>query len=321
MKAVQFNLPRIGSVEFRNDVPEPPRGERDVRIRVRKAGICSTDLELARGYMDFRGVPGHEFVGEVIDGPPELLDQRVVGEINCACGQCDLCRAGLRTHCRRRTVLGIFNHSGAFAERIVLPAENCHIVPPEITDEQAVFVEPLAAAAHVLNAAKIDNTSRVTLIGLGRLGNLIAQVLATTGCRLTAVGRNPRSIELCRACGIMAENVHTLAGAMDQDVVIEATGTVEGLQLALRQVRPRGTVVLKSTYAAAPVIDLAPIVIHEIHVVGNRCGDFAPALRLLANGTIRVTPLIDARYPLSQAREALEFAAQPGRFKTILECA
>lgn len=320
MKAVQLNLKHPGSIEVRDDAPEPVRARGDVLIRVRLAGICSTDLELARGYMGFRGIPGHEFVGEVIDGPTTLRGKRVVGEINCACGTCDLCLAGLGTHCRNRTVLGIFNHSGAFAERIALPAENCHVLPPEISDEQAVFVEPLAAAVHVLDAVKIDADTRVTVIGLGRLGNLIAQVLATTGCRLTAAGRNPRSIELCRACGVDADTVCNLTLRMDQDVVIEATGTVEGLKLAMQQVRPCGTIILKSTYAAPPTLDLAPIVIHEIRVIGSRCGAFAPALQMLAAGRIRVNCLIDARYPLSRANEAMEFAAQPGRFKTILEC-
>lgn len=318
MKAVVLNECKPGSIEVRDDVPPPTRRDADALIRVRLAGICSTDLELSRGYMNFRGVPGHEFVGDVIEGPPDLAGRRVVGEINCACGDCDLCRRALPTHCRNRTVLGIYNHPGAFAEKLALPAANCHVVPDAISDEQAVFVEPLAAAIHVLDAAAIDAGTRVALVGLGRLGNLIAQVLAQTGCELLAVGRNPRSLLLCRELGISATSIVDVTPRMDYDVVVEATGTVEGLQTALGLVRPRGAIILKSTYAAPPTIDLAPLVIHEISTVGSRCGAFAPALRVLAEKRVRVEPLIDARYPLSDAPAAFRFAAQPGKFKTLL---
>lgn len=318
MQAVHLNEPTIGAIQVRTDAPVPRPAAGHALIRIRMAGICSTDLELTRGYMNFRGTPGHEFVGDVVEGPATLVGQRVVGEINCPCGDCDMCRRSLPTHCRRRTVLGIFNHPGAFAEFITLPAANCHVLPANITDQHAVFVEPLAAALHVLDAADIRPGTRVALVGLGRLGNLIAQVLQSTGCDLLAIGRNPRSVSLAAQLGIPAVPIDSINPKADHDVVVEATGTVDGLRTALGLVRPRGTIVLKSTYAAPPTIDLAPLVIHEISLIGSRCGPFKPAVEKLAGGVIRLDAIIDARYPLSQASAAFDRAAQPGAFKTLL---
>ncbi|MBL8879434.1 MAG: alcohol dehydrogenase catalytic domain-containing protein [Phycisphaerales bacterium] len=318
MLAVVLNDPSTGAIRVTSDAPLPKRRDGEALIRIRMAGICSTDLELARGYMDFRGTPGHEFVGDVVEGPPALTGKRVVGEINCPCNECDLCRRGLPTHCRRRTVLGILNHAGAFAEFITLPAANCHIVPPSIADEHAVFVEPLAAAIHVLDAVSIGSDSRVALVGLGRLGNLIAQVVAATRCDFVAVGRSPRSLALCEQLGIKSASINAVQATMDYDVVIEATGSADGLQTALGLVRPRGTVVLKSTYATPPTLDLAPLVIHEITIVGNRCGRFAPAIEMLARSDMHLEPMIDARFPLMQAPAAFSRAAQPGAFKILL---
>lgn len=301
------------------DHPTPLPATGEVLVRVRLAGICSTDLEIARGYMRFTGVPGHEFVGVVEQGPEPLPGRRVVAEINCPCGACDLCRRGLANHCPRRTVLGIAGRDGAFAEFLTIPASNCHVVPDHLGDEQAVFVEPLAAAAHVLDAADFGPDTRVAVLGSGRLGLLTARVLAAESCALTVIGRNPATLALCAATGIETCLVGQLPGDAPFDVVVECTGAPAGLRLALELCRPAGTIVLKSTYAQPEPVDLAPIVINEVRVVGSRCGDFARALRLLAEGRVRVDDLVTGRYPLSEGLEALAAAEQPEHIKILLQ--
>lgn len=307
-------------LRIREDVPEPtpPPGEALVRVRV--AGVCNTDLELVRGYYPYTGVPGHEFVGSVEDAPgaAEWTGRRVVGEINAVCGGCATCRAGRPTHCERRTVLGIVNRNGAFASHLALPVANLHEVPDEVPDEIAAFTEPTAAALEIQEQVKIGPGDRVVVVGVGKLGHLVAQTLATTGCELLAVGRSPRPLELLAARGIRT-GIAGDAPERKADVAVECTGNPEGLEIARRAVRPRGTIVLKSTYHGRASVDMAPIVVDEITVVGSRCGPFAPALELLARGAVDPRPLVDERYRLPDAVAAFEHAARPGTLKVLVE--
>jgi len=288
-------------------------------IRVRLSGICGTDLELTRGYYPYTGVLGHEFVGEVVESPDEQwLGRRVVGEINCPCGTCPTCQAGRPTHCDARTVLGIVNRNGVHAEYVSLPLANLHHVPDEVSDDAAVFTEPLAAALEILEQVHIAPTDRVLLVGAGRLGQLVAQVLALTGADLQVVARHTLQRML-----LHARDITTIAEPdieeRSYDLVVEATGSASGLDLARRGLRPRGTLVLKSTYAGEVTLDLAPFVVDEITVVGSRCGPFAPALRLLACGSVDPTALIAERYPLERGVEAMERAGERGVMKVLLE--
>jgi threonine dehydrogenase-like Zn-dependent dehydrogenase len=298
--------------------PEPPPGE--ALIRVRLAGICNTDLELAKGYMQFHGVPGHEFVGVVerTPGAEEWEGRRVVGEINAACGTCSTCQAGRPTHCPHRTTLGISGRNGAFAEYLTLPVRNLHPVPDTVPDEIAVFTEPLAAACEILQQVHIRPTDRAVVLGDGKLGLLCAQVLALTGCDLITVGHHREKLNLLAQQGIPTamEGDPIEAGA---DLVVEATGRPEGYAAARRLVRPRGTIMLKSTYHGSVDADLTMAVVDEITLVGSRCGPFAPALRLLERDIVNVTPLIQARYRLSEALAAFEHAARPGTLKILMD--
>jgi len=316
--ALVVNPGTRGGVEFVRDHPEPSPAAGELTVRVELAGICSTDLEIARGYMDFGGVPGHEFVGTVVAGSDALQGKRVVGEINCVCSACDMCRAGLGTHCRNRTVLGIAGRDGAFAQYLTLPEGNCHVVPDEVGDRQAVFVEPLAAAVQVVKQHPVDADTRVAVVGVGRLGALIAQVLALRGCRLEAIDRSPRALAFAEQRGIRTVHADEVVPQADHDLVVESTGSPAGLDLALRLVRPRGTIVLKSTYAGAAEINLAPIVVNEIRLVGNRCGPFPDALELLRAGQVEVEGLISGEYPLERGVEAFAAAANPQNVKILL---
>jgi threonine dehydrogenase-like Zn-dependent dehydrogenase len=305
-------------VEFRPDYPEPRAAAGEVTVRVHLAGICATDLELARGYMDFAGVLGHEFVGTVTTGPEALLGRRVVAEINCGCGQCPDCQRSLPNHCPHRTVLGIAGRDGVFAESVAVPAGNCHLVPDSVSDQQAVFVEPLAAAAHVLDAAEFAPGVRIAVLGSGRLGLLVAQVLALQPCELVVVGRNPRTLELCERWVIHTARAGDVLAEGPFGVVVDCTGAPDGLRLAQRICRPCGTIVLKSTYAEPAALDLAPLVINEVHLVGSRCGAFPRALRLLAEQRVNVDELVTAVYPLEEGPAALEAAARPENIKVLL---
>ena len=296
--------------------PEPPRGE--ALVRVLRAGICNTDVELTRGYYPFTGIPGHEFVGVVEQGPSALVGRRVVGEINAVCGACGACLAGRRTHCERRTVLGIVSRNGAFAEYLMLPAENLHPVPDAVPTDAAVFTEPLAAALEIQEQIPIGRRDRVLVVGDGKLGQLVAQTLALTGCALLVVGRHDAKLGLLTARGIETGRADR-ATRGEFDVAVECTGDPEGFAVAQSAVRPRGTLVLKSTYAGALTLDAAAVVVNELMLVGSRCGPFAPALRLLAEGRVAVEPLIHARYPLTQAVAAFEHAQRPGVLKVLLD--
>ncbi|MCS7011123.1 MAG: alcohol dehydrogenase catalytic domain-containing protein [Anaerolineales bacterium] len=296
-----------------------PSPDGEALIRICLTGICGTDLELARGYYPFTGIPGHEFVGKVVEAPQvEWIGQRVVGEINAVCGVCEQCRAGRPTHCEQRTVLGIIGRNGTHAEYTRLPLANLHRVPDSIPDEAAVFVEPLAAALEIQQQVQIHPTDRVLLIGAGRLGQLIAQTLALTGCDLRVVARHPRQKDLLHRRGIRLIAEDEILPRR-WDVVVEATGSPSGFDLARRALRPRGTLVLKSTYRGEMTLAWSPFVVDEITIIGSRCGPFEPALRLLEQKEVDPTPLLEKRLPLSQALEAYQAAQQPGTLKIVLE--
>jgi threonine dehydrogenase-like Zn-dependent dehydrogenase len=318
MKAVWLRDGQLAVV----DAPEPSPAAGEAVVRVLLAGVCGTDLELVRGYAAMDGIPGHEFVGRVEAAPEaDWVGRRVVGEINAACGECEACRAGRRSHCERRTVLGIRGRHGAFAERLVLPLANLHAVPERLSDEAAVFTEPLAAALEIQQQVRVDAADRVIVIGDGKLGQLVAQTLSATGCGLTVLGRHATKLGLLAARGIRTAD--TRSGSLPQerraDLVVECTGGAEGLALALRLVRPRGCVVLKSTYHGSVRVDTSALVVDEITLVGSRCGPFGPALERIATGAVEVSPLVQARYRLAYALTAFEHAARPGTLKVLIE--
>jgi len=300
------------------DIPQPNKPN-EALIKIRKAGICSTDLELVKGYYPYTGVIGHEFVGEVVSAPePAWIGQRVVGEINAVCGKCEACLNGRSTHCESRTVLGIANRDGVFAEYTTLPLENLHRVPDSVSDEMAVFTEPLAAALEIQQQIQIKPTDRVLLVGAGRLGQLIAQTLALTGCDLHVLARHPYQQNL-----LTARSIRLIAEAEIQprkwDIVVEATGSPDGFNLARKAIRPRGTLVMKSTYKGDMSVNFSSIVVDEINIVGSRCGPFAPALRLLEKREVDPTVLIAAQYKLGEAVKAFDQAAQSGVLKVLIE--
>lgn len=295
-------------------VPEPPLGE--ALVRVLAAGICNTDLELVRGYYPYTGVLGHEFAGEVVsDGA--LAGKRVVGEINAVCGDCRACRAGRRSHCERRTVLGIVNRHGAFAEYLTLPVGNLHVIPDGVSTEVAVFTEPLAAALEIQEQVAIAPTMRVLVVGDGKLGQLAAQTLALTGCELVVSGRHEAKLDLLRRRGIATAAPDAVSTAAF-DVAVECTGNPQGFAVAQRALRPRGTLVMKSTYADKLTLDASAVVVNELTLIGSRCGPFPKALALLAAGAVDVVPLVTARYPLDRALDAFDHAQRPGALKVLL---
>lgn len=297
--------------------PRPRRGEALIRLLV--AGICNTDLELQRGYFNFEGQPGHEFVGEVVEATDSSwIGRRVVGEINIGCGRCPRCRSGDPRHCPKRTVLGIAGRPGAFAEYFTLPERNLHPVPPRLANEHAVFVEPVAAACEILEQVRIPKGSQVAVLGDGKLGLLIAQVLHAHQLQVHLFGKHPEKLALARRWGIRARPVAQGYPRRAFSWVVEATGSPEGLPAALEMIQPRGTIILKSTLHRPVPLETAKAVVDEITLVGSRCGRFPPAIRLLASGQVHVEPLITARFPLSQAREAFHLAAEPGSLKVLL---
>jgi threonine dehydrogenase-like Zn-dependent dehydrogenase len=310
-------------VKLRQDYPTPVPAAGEALVRVRKAGICNTDLELVKGYAAFRGVLGHEFVGvvEVCPSAPCWEGRRVVGEINAACGACDTCRAGRPTHCASRTALGIRGRDGAFADFLALPVSNLHAVPDSVSDDQSVFVEPLAAALAITDQVHVRPSDRVIALGDGKLGQLLAQVLTLTGCDLTVIGRHEEKLQHLAARGINTCLIDRSSRGPEIlcDVVVEATGTPAGYAAARRLVRPRGTLLLKSTYRDPAKVDLTQIVVDEVRVIGSRCGPLAPALRLLAQGLVSVEALIQARYSLDQGEQALKQAATKGILKVVIE--
>jgi threonine dehydrogenase-like Zn-dependent dehydrogenase len=287
-------------------------------VRTSLAGICNTDLEIVRGYAAFEGVLGHEFVGTVDSAEDRsLVGQRVVGVINASCGVCPTCLAGRASHCPNRTTLGIHSRDGVLADYFCLPVRNLHRVPTTLPDEVAVFAEPLAAACQVLEQVHVRPTDRVLVIGDGKLGLLVAQVVALSGCDLTAIGRHPEKLAILSARGIRTQlDGDSIEGGAD--LIVECTGQPGGFLRARQLLRPRGTLVLKSTYHGLVQADLSGLVVDEITVVGSRCGPFAPAIRLLSQGLVDVLSLVEAEYPLDEALAAFEHAARRGALKVLV---
>jgi threonine dehydrogenase-like Zn-dependent dehydrogenase len=308
-----------GGARFEPARRRPVAASGEALVRVLMAGICATDLELIKGYAAFRGVLGHEFVGRVEEcAAAGWTGRRVVATINVGCRHCPECREHGPEHCPTRTVVGIVGRDGVFADYLCVPVANLLPVPEGLADEEAVFTEPLAAALRITEQLAVPRSGRVAVVGPGRLGLLIAQVLAQTNDGVVVIGRRERSLELPRELGFEAR-LATAAGGDCWDVVVEATGNAAGLATSLDMVRPRGTLVLKSTFAGAQPVDLTKLVVGEVTVLGSRCGPFAPALELLAGGAVRVRPLIEAVYGLTDALAALEHAARPGVRKILLQ--
>ncbi|HAX76062.1 MAG TPA: alcohol dehydrogenase [Cyanobacteria bacterium UBA11372] len=315
MKAIWLENNQL---QLRTDVPIPEVPSGEALVRVVRAGICNTDLELIRGYYPYTGILGHEFVGIVEQGSSQLVGKRVVGEINAACGKCRFCKSAQPTHCENRTVLGIVNRNGAFAEYLTLPEQNLHPIPDNVPTDVATFTEPVAAALEIQQQISIRPDDRVLVVGDGKLGQLVAQTLALTGCDLLVVGRHENKLANLAARGIKTG----LADAVTDrafDISVECTGNPEGFAIARRALCPRGTLVLKSTYAGHLTFDASSLVVDEITLIGSRCGPFAPALEVLAAGKVDVQPLIQARYPLSEGLTAFARAQERGVLKVLLE--
>ncbi len=306
-----------GEVQVRESaVPERPPHFALLELIV--AGICNTDLELQRGYYNFQGIPGHEFVARVVAcDDPDWQGRRVVGDINLACGRCDFCASGLGRHCRHRSVLGILRHPGAFSQFFTLPEANLHLVPDSVTDEAAVFVEPLAAACQILDQISMPAGSEVAVLGDGKLGLLIAQVLQAHQWMVTLYGHHEAKLELARKSGAAAWMARDLPKARYQ-CVVECTGSAAGLASAIEMTCPRGTVVMKSTVHNQVALDMAPVIVNEISLVGSRCGRFEPALELLEERRVDVAPMISAEFTLAQAPQAFAMAARRGVLKVLL---
>lgn len=305
-----------GAVSVR-DVAPPRRESGEALIRLIAGGVCNTDLELQRGYYGFRGTPGHEFVGEVVEADDaRLVGQRVVGEINIVCEACEYCARGMSNHCSARSVLGIVNRPGAFQELFTLPERNLHVVPDSIADSEAVFTEPLAAACHVTSQVKLERGRPVAVMGDGKLGLLIAQALQVSGYRVFLFGRNPAKLAIAENAGVQTSAAPVPNGEFD--VIVEATGSADGLSQAVAAVKPAGTIVLKSTVHGKPEIDTAAVVVNEIQLVGSRCGKFEPALAMLEKKEIDVGPMVSRTMGLAEAPAAFEYAAGKGVLKVLL---
>ncbi len=315
MRAISFT----DSLRFCETHAEPTRAEGECLLRVHMAGICATDLHIIRGYMGFSGILGHEMVGTVVEGSASWKGKRVACEINCVCRTCDMCLAGLSSHCRDRTVLGIAGRNGCFADLVAIPEANLHEVPDLISDEDAVFIEPLAAAYQVIKQVPIDPRMQVAVVGSGRLGLLVAQVLATTGCRLEVVGRNPKTLLFCEKRRIQSKSVDDLLPKNDCDVVVECTGSAAGLDIAMGMVRPRGTIVLKSTHVGAAGLNLSPVVVNEVTILGSRCGPFPDAINALARRAVEVSSMVARVYKIERGLEAFEASAAPQNIKVLLK--
>lgn len=327
MKALRFDQ----TLKFEKDAPVEKR-EGEALIEVLCAGICNTDLEIVKGYAGFRGILGHEFVGRVVEAPDDdWKGKRVVGEINVGCQSCALCSSGDARHCLNRTVLGIKDRAGAFAEYLSLPLSNLLVLPDSITDEVAVFVEPLAAACQILEQVEINPDTKVAVIGDGKLAQLIIRALASTKCHLTAIGKHKTKLDLVNGISrhnMLIENFADPSGEVNRqtdnlkfDVVIEASGSATGLPLALGIVRARGAIVLKTTFKGKAQLDLSQAVVNEIQLIGSRCGRFESAIGLLRAGAVDVVPLITDRLPIDEGILAFEKAASANTMKIILQIA
>ena len=322
MQALQFN----NELQLMNNASIPRRNG-EALVRVLTAGICNTDLEITKGYAGFTGTLGHEFVGKVVESPDHRwIDKRVVGDINIGCGDCQECLQLDARHCRNRTVLGIKERDGAFAEYLSLPLRNLHEIPDSITNDEAIFAEPLAAVFNILEQVEVGNHSRVAVIGDGKLAQLIVRVLAQTGCQLSAIGKHPDKLQLLRDSTVQTILLTDRASLSPQlgwgfDIVIEASGSASGLPVALQIIKPRGTLILKSTHHLPTTLDLSSVVVNEIKIIGSRCGKMNQAISALESGQLQVTPLITNRYSLDQGLEAFQEASQPESMKILIQIA
>lgn len=312
MKAVYFDGSKIS---LKTDYPNPKSGEALVKVRL--AGICGTDLEMIQGYASYVGILGHEFVGEVVESDNKnLIGKRIVGEINAGCCKCQMCADGLERHCPNRTVLGIYKRDGAFAQYLSLPEKNLHIIPDSVSDEQAVFVEPLAAAFEIEEQLKIKSDAKIAVLGDGRLAQLIVRVLRINHTNITCFGKHKEKLDMASKLGIQTKIGITLEDEHSFDVVVEATGSESGFLDTMKLAKPRGTVVLKSTIASKNRLDLTTAIVNEITFVGSRCGPFRPAIQALATGAVSVDDLIDSVYSLDDLDEAL--VAAKNKLKVLL---
>jgi threonine dehydrogenase-like Zn-dependent dehydrogenase len=303
---------------YDQNYPDPKTGEAVVRVNL--AGICGTDLEIMQGYMSYDGILGHEFVGTVEKADnPKLIGKRVVGEINAGCGTCDSCEKGMARHCPNRTVLGILKRDGAFAEFLSLPEKNLHVIPDNITDEQAVFIEPLAAAFEIKEQVSLQPQWSVAVVGDGRLAQLIIQVLKLSCPNITCFGRHKSKLASLINIGIKIKIGIEKPDEQSFDLVVEATGSNSGFADTMKLIKPRGTVILKSTIASRENLDLTPTVVNEITLIGSRCGLFKPAIDALATGMVSVDSMIDSTYPLEKFSEAIEHAKKPDTLKVFLK--
>ncbi len=321
MQAIVFDGDEV-RVEANRARPEAGAGE--VIVRPTRMGVCATDLEICKGYMGFQGVLGHEFVGVVEEAAGKdgrkWVGKRVVGSINCVCGRCDMCRSGLSEHCRQRTVLGIAGRDGCFAEAFALPARNLLEVPESVDDDRAVFVEPLAAAFQILRQLTVEGRPYITVLGDGRLGLLCAQVMSRLNARVRVLGKHAEKLQLCERWGIKHRLVEEVGLRQDQDVVVDCTGSASGLETAMAMVRPRGTIVMKTTVAPSQrKVDLSPLVVNEVQLMGSRCGPFADALAALSAEQVDVVSLISRRMRLADGAKALAAAGRKGVLKVLLE--
>ncbi len=315
MKALHFDGQKM---TFLTDYDPPKPGETLVKINL--AGICGTDIEILSGYMSYQGIPGHEFVGVIKESQDShLIGKRVVGEINVGCGICELCKKGFERHCPYRTVLGILRRDGAFAQYLSLPEKNLHVIPDQIRDEQAVFVEPLAAAFEIKEQISLKQESNIALVGDGRLAQLVALVLNLSCQNITCFGRHKNKLELLKNLGIKTKIGIDSDDNQKFDLVVEATGSNSGFTDSMKLIKPKGTVILKSTLASKTNLDLTSMVINEVSVIGSRCGPFGPAINALASGRISVDNLIDSTYSLEKFQDAFEQAKKPDILKVLLK--
>lgn len=299
-------------------VPDPSPEHGEVLIKVRYSSICNTDLEILKGYMGFKGILGHEFVGEVVSESSRFFGKDVVGEINISCGHCYMCQTGRKSHCTNRTVLGIFEHAGTFADYLVLPEKNLHTVPPNVDLRNAVFTEPLAAALEIFEQTKISPTDNVFIFGAGKLGLLITQVFRLSGCDYTLYDVNPFKVEFARGLGLPAKNLDSLQSHEKAEICVDCTGNPDGIGVALNHLQPRGKLILKTTVSNPAKVDLNQIVVHELNIIGSRCGVFEPALSLLSQKLIDVEPLITKVFPFDEIEEAFKLAAKPESIKVLI---
>lgn len=318
MKAIVFD----NELKLVTDYAKPVPKAGEALIRVTTGGICNTDYEITKGYMGYKGILGHEFVGvveEINDEDKSLLNKRVVGEINCGCKNCEWCYQGLERHCPNRQTLGIWQKDGCFAQYVTMPLSNLLEVADNVSDEQAVFVEPLAAAVEILEQLHIQPAQKVVVLGDGKLGLTISLALSASNIDVLLVGKHQNKLDIAKAQGVKTKIFEDLEIKKEWDFVVEATGSIAGFETALSLTKPRGTLVLKSTVAASKEFNLAPIVIDEIRVQGSRCGQFAPALRLLESNKIDFSPFVSGVYPVDKAIEAFEQNKVPNNLKILIK--